>query len=133
MFPRNSRCLIMADGWSEMRQDRPATKKLEPRSHCDKSNGYSVVPPPLPPPRTHAHPHISLSVVRPDMFTHASQLLHLQVRSIGHHVMDATVHYLGCNIFCIYIYIYFLINPDFAPLCFCLKRIIWSVKATRAQ
>lgn len=25
--PANSRCLIMADGWSEMRQDRPATKK----------------------------------------------------------------------------------------------------------
>lgn len=109
----------MADGWSEMRQDRPAPKKLEPRSHCDKSNGYSVVTPPPPPSlhtRTPPHPHISLSVVRPDMFTHASQLLHLQVRSIGHHVIDATVHYLGSNIFCIYIYFFY--KPGFRPCLF---------------
>lgn len=56
--PANSRCLIMADGWSEMRQDRPATKKLEPRSHCDKSNSYAAVTPlsPCTPPRTRPPP-----------------------------------------------------------------------------
>lgn len=109
----------MADGWSEMRQDRPATKKLEPRSHCDKSNGYNVVTP-------------SLSVARADMLTHASHLLHLQVKSIGHRVIAAVVHYLGSNIF-VFILFYNLDLLHHPPpfLCFCLKRIVWSVKASK--
>ena len=54
----------MADGWSEMRQDRPATKKLEPRSQCDKSNSYAAVSPPLPappPPRRYVQARLTPS------------------------------------------------------------------------
>lgn len=58
----------MADGWSEMRQDRPATKKLEPRSHCDKSNGSSVVTPP-PSLHTRTPPHLPLR--RAPSYVHA--------------------------------------------------------------
>lgn len=54
-------------------------------------NQTVTAPPPLPP----AHP----TIMRADMLKHASHLLHQQVKSIGHCVIEAMVHHLGYNIF----------------------------------
>lgn len=67
--------------------------------------------------------------MRADMFRHASHLLHLQVKSIGHRVTEAIVHYLGSNIF-VFILFY---NLYLVHYTFCLKCIFWSVKATCGQ
>lgn len=64
-----------------------------------------------------------------DMFRHASHLLHLQVKSIGHRVTEAIVHYLGSHIF-VFILFY---NLYLVHYTFCLKCIFWSVKATCGQ
>lgn len=114
-----------------MRQDRPATKKLEPRSHCDKSNSYAAVTP--LPPCTHPHtrpptsPRAQICSGKPHTFS-TCRLNQLVT------VIEAIAHYLGSNIF-VFILFYNLYLAHYTPTFFALNASFgqWRQHADRME